>query len=385
MYGLYQRGGKYPPMNEAEASSGPMPPPMIPSTVGDRLHKGISDVATGVATWGTSFRPPTQGELQQGRGTWVDRTKLLAGATTQGLTNELVAGAMGKIASKIVTKSVTKSLPKPVSSVSESPYPVPTATDKQISECLFLHNRPDGGKMIWNPKTGERIVTGAYPDGTFSTYGNMNTMDAGRAMATLQKEHAVGDKFAHPGSLSGDSFKTWMTRVNRGDLMPIENGAPQTMLNSQGKTTGVSRSMFGQDTFDTKEQAQGIVDQLNTYIKDPRISKAQLVREGPHTFRISVPNLTYQKLAGRTTTKSPTIDVGSRMYNRQNVTNELATNAPMSKDFIEYLNGMSRDEFANYAKDRGGYTNIGNYYTVTPSGRKQGGLLSLKKVRITHN
>jgi hypothetical protein len=51
----------------------------------------------------------------------------------------------------------------------------------------------------------------------------------------------------------------------------------------------------------------------------------------------------------------------------------------MSKDFTEWLNGLSHDEFAKYAKDRGGYTNLGRYFTTTPSGRKNGGLLKIKK------
>jgi hypothetical protein len=157
-------------------------------TIGDRIHNAISDVGTGVATWGTSFRPPTDVEKKLGRGTWADRAKLLAGATAQGLTNEMIGAGIGKVAGKFV------------------PKPVPT---------------------------------------------------------------------------------------------PV--------------------------------------------------------------------------------TKSQTIDVGSRMYNRQNVTNEMATNAPMPKDFIEYLNGLSHEGFADYAKNRGGYTNIGRYFTVTPSGRKNGGLLKTKK------
>ena len=182
-----QQGGKYPPMNDAEAAAGDNKPPMVSSTLGDKIHKGLSDVATGVATWGTSFRPPTQEELQQGRGSWSDRAKLLAGATAKGLTNEMLATGMGKVAGKFI--------PKPI-------------------------------------------------------------------------------------------------------------------------------------------------------------------------------------------VKQPLIDVGSRMYNRQTATAEMAQNAPMSKDFTEYLNGMSRDEFAEYAKNRGGYTNLGSYYTLTPSGRKEGGLLSPKKARM---
>ena len=190
-----QQGGKYPPMNEAEAAAGVDKPPMVPSTLGDKIHNAISDVGTGVATWGTSFRPPTQGELQQGRGSWGDRAKLLAGATEQGLTNEMLAAGIGKVAGEFIPKAMPSVVPE---------------------------SRP--------------------------------------------------------------------------------------------------------------------------------------------------------------------IDVGSRMYNRQNVTNELAINAPMSKDLTEWLNGLSPDKFADYAKERGGYTNIGRYFTVTPSGRKEGGLLSPKKARtILHD
>ena len=80
--------------------------------LGDKMHDAISDAGTGVATWGTSFRRPTQNELQQGRGNWGERTKLISGAITQGLANELVGGVIGKVAGRLVTKSVTKSVPK---------------------------------------------------------------------------------------------------------------------------------------------------------------------------------------------------------------------------------------------------------------------------------
>jgi hypothetical protein len=173
----------------------PSDPRNRPVTAGDRIHNAISDVGTGVATWGTSFRPPTDAEKKLGRGTWADRAKLLAGAATQGLTNEMIAGGIGKIAGKFIPKSVTKIVPK-----------------------------------------------------------------------------------------------------------------------------------------------------------------------------------------------SETIDVGSKMYNRQNVTNEITTNAPMEKDLVEYLNGLPHDEFAAYAKKRAGYVNLGRYFTVTPSGLKKGGLLSTKKAKtILHD
>lgn len=150
-----QAGAKYPPMNEAEASSGPMPPPMVPSTLGDRIHKGISDVATGVATWGTSFRPPTNGELQQGRGTWADRAKLLAGATTKGLTNEMIASGIGKVAGRFLPKPVPTPTPAP------APQPYINRGDGMFNKQNVINDL--ASSMGFGGEEGRQIALGELP------------------------------------------------------------------------------------------------------------------------------------------------------------------------------------------------------------------------------
>jgi hypothetical protein len=56
----------------------------------------INDVGTGILTWGTGLRPPSDEEIQQGRGSWNDRTPLLTGAVTQGLMNEMAPALVQK-------------------------------------------------------------------------------------------------------------------------------------------------------------------------------------------------------------------------------------------------------------------------------------------------
>jgi hypothetical protein len=93
-------------------------PNNIPITNKDRIvekiHNTISDVATGVSTWGTSLRPPNQEEINQGRGGWSERSSILVKSATQGMANELVGGLIGKIAGKLSNPAkVIKDIIKP--------------------------------------------------------------------------------------------------------------------------------------------------------------------------------------------------------------------------------------------------------------------------------
>jgi hypothetical protein len=79
-------------------------------STGERIHNAISDIGTGVATWGTSLRPPNQQEIKQGRGDWGQRSKLLANSATQGIANELVGGAMSKGSELLFNSKVANSI-----------------------------------------------------------------------------------------------------------------------------------------------------------------------------------------------------------------------------------------------------------------------------------
>lgn len=63
----------------------------------ENIHNNLSDIATGVATWGTQLRKPTEQEIRDGRAGGTRRVGLLARAATAGIANELVGGAMSVI------------------------------------------------------------------------------------------------------------------------------------------------------------------------------------------------------------------------------------------------------------------------------------------------
>lgn len=85
-------------------------PTPAPKTRGDKIHDTLSDVATNVATVGTSFRKATPEELDLGRGGWAGRAKLLGGATAKGALNAVgVSGAarlMGMKGAGILAKGL---------------------------------------------------------------------------------------------------------------------------------------------------------------------------------------------------------------------------------------------------------------------------------------
>lgn len=81
-----------------------------PITDAERTHNKIADVATGVATWGTQLREPTQTELNQGRAGGMKRLGLLARSATWGLGNELTGGLLAKalpaVANKVAGRTI---------------------------------------------------------------------------------------------------------------------------------------------------------------------------------------------------------------------------------------------------------------------------------------
>lgn len=171
----------------------------------------------------------------------------------------------------------------------------PVINKEKIGDHLELIQYKDGSNTVANTTTGGSVSTSRYHDGTFSTYGNMSsTMDAGKAISALHKAHKIGDKFAHPGSLSPDSWKVWMTRVNRGDVMPIDEGKV-IPLNSMGTHTQTSKTMSS-TVFDTEAEAQKIANELNVHIKDPRVPKVKMIEIGYGQYTVEIPDLTYEKL-----------------------------------------------------------------------------------------
>lgn len=68
-----------------------------------QLGNTISDSGTNMLTLATKFQTPTDNEIQQGRGNWSDRGKLIANATSNHLSNELTAGAMGWVGNKVAS------------------------------------------------------------------------------------------------------------------------------------------------------------------------------------------------------------------------------------------------------------------------------------------
>jgi TP901 family phage tail tape measure protein len=66
-------------------------------TFGDKLHNFFADMATGVLTWSTQFRPPRAEELVAGRGSWEERAPMVSTAAIYGMADEMT----GKVVSSI--------------------------------------------------------------------------------------------------------------------------------------------------------------------------------------------------------------------------------------------------------------------------------------------
>lgn len=77
-------------------------------TTGEKIHNTLSDLGTGVATWGTSFRRPTPEELNLGRSGWAGRAKLLSGAATQGMVNTMIGAGLSKLAAPAVAPAIKR-------------------------------------------------------------------------------------------------------------------------------------------------------------------------------------------------------------------------------------------------------------------------------------
>jgi hypothetical protein len=75
--------------------------------IGEKIHNAISDIGTGVSTWGNSFRAPTEEEKVGNRTGWDYRSQFLAKQATQGMVNELTGGAISKVAG-VLSKGTVK-------------------------------------------------------------------------------------------------------------------------------------------------------------------------------------------------------------------------------------------------------------------------------------
>lgn len=91
----------------------------------NNISAGLSDIGTGLITWGTQFRPPEQKELESARAGWKGRLPLLAQGVTYGLGYDMLGAGMSflapKIASELITGKVTKEALGTAGTVAKAP------------------------------------------------------------------------------------------------------------------------------------------------------------------------------------------------------------------------------------------------------------------------
>jgi len=66
-----------------------------------QLGNGINDMGTNMLSLVTKFGLPSNEEIQQGRGSWGDRSKLIANSVSSGLSNELMGGALNYVSGRL--------------------------------------------------------------------------------------------------------------------------------------------------------------------------------------------------------------------------------------------------------------------------------------------